>query len=100
MLFRYHEEHCCGLKIAAEDYKNEITLGHQVQSYNPPIQKTYEPLPEDIEAFFSGDIADLVSKKLPGKHHSFFNKLFYFPKNPGLLFLNYFQDTRTQNSAT
>ena len=71
---RYHEEHCAALKTAAEDYKNEITLGHQVQSYNPTIIKgAHQPLPEDIEAFFSGDIADLVSKKLPGKSQVFYS---------------------------
>ena len=58
-----YEADSAALRTAAEDYKNEITLGHQVQSYKPDIKKASEPLPEDINALFKDAIADLVSKK-------------------------------------
>ena len=46
--------------------RHEMTLGHQVQNYRPPVSKKYSPLKGDIEEFFSGDVASLVSRKLPG----------------------------------
>lgn len=67
-----HEEsgRCCQLRLAAEDYKNEMTLGHQVQHYSPKTLKTYQRLPDNIEKFFSADVASLVSNKLPGYQDS------------------------------
>ncbi len=38
----------------------------QVQHYVPKTRVKYEPLPENIEAFFSKDVSELVSDKLPG----------------------------------
>lgn len=66
----HKSEDCHELKMAAEDYKHEITLGHQVQSYSPNIIKKYVPLPTDIETFFREDIHGLVSNKLPGYQDS------------------------------
>lgn len=65
-----HEEFCELLKIAAEDYKNEKTLGHQVQHYVPKTRTKYDDLPDNIEVFFSKDVSELVSNKLPGYQES------------------------------
>ena len=61
-----HEEWCHLLKTAMEDYKHEMTLGHQVQKYTPPIETNYSQLPMSIEQLFEKDVAKLVSNKLPG----------------------------------
>ncbi len=68
---KFHKaEDCSALKTAAEDYKHEITLGHQVQTYSPAVMKKYEPLPQDIDMFFREDVNGLVSNKLPGYQES------------------------------
>ena len=62
-----HGKYCNALETAAIDYRNEITLGHQVQNYVPKVAKKYKPLPQTgIEEFFKGEIETLVSKKLAG----------------------------------
>ena len=63
-------QQCNQLRIAAEDYRNEQTLGHQVQSYKPKTKDKYENLPENIELFFSKDVSEMVSNKLPGYQDS------------------------------
>ena len=63
-------QQCTQLRIAAEDYRNEQTLGHQVQTYRPKSKDTYEKLPENIELFFSKDVNKMVSNKLPGYQDS------------------------------
>jgi len=65
-----HEQWCHLLKTAIEDFKHEKSLGHQVQKYAPPIEKTYKPLPASIEILFEKDVAKLVSNKLPGYQES------------------------------
>ena len=45
--------------------KSILTL-LQVQHYIPKTRTKYEPLPENIEAFFTKDVSELVSNKLPG----------------------------------
>ena len=63
-----HCKYCAALKFAAEDYRNEVTVGHQVQDFEPKTATRYEPLEVvgDIEALFTPEIENLVSKKLPG----------------------------------
>ena len=63
-------QRCSQLRIAAEDYRNEQTLGHQVQSYKPKTKNKFEKLPENIELFFSKDVSEMVSNKLPGYQDS------------------------------
>ena len=63
-------QRCAQLRIAAEDYRNEQTLGHQVQSYKPKTKNKFEKLPENIELFFSKDVSEMVSNKLPGYQDS------------------------------
>ena len=60
---KLHEPYCHALKLVAEDYKYEMTVGHQVQNYAPKILKKYAPLPENIEKFFAGEVSSLVSNK-------------------------------------
>lgn len=66
----HKSEDCEALKTAAEDYKHEITLGHQVQNYSPKVLNKYQALPTDIEAFFREDVTGIVSNKLPGYQES------------------------------
>ncbi len=63
-----HAAYCKPLKICAEDYRNEVTLGHQVQVFCPrPATKLYKPLEgTSIESLFRQEAANIVSKKLPG----------------------------------
>ena len=63
-------QQCAQLRIAAEDYRNEQTLGHQVQSYKPKTKEKFEKLPENIELFFMKDVSEMVSNKLPGYQES------------------------------
>eukprot|EP00094_Tigriopus_californicus_P001703 TCALIF_01648-PA protein Name:"Protein of unknown function" AED:0.01 eAED:0.10 QI:51/0.5/0.66/1/1/1/3/0/582 len=63
-------EDCKALKTAAEDYKNEITLGHQVQHFVPQLLMKHKALPPTIEEFFQPEVASLVSNKLPGYQDS------------------------------
>jgi hypothetical protein len=63
-------QQCAQLRIATEDYRNEQTLGHQVQSYKPKSKDKHEKLPENIEIFFSKDVSEMVSNKLPGYQDS------------------------------
>ena len=68
-----HEENqmCSQLQLAAEDYKNEQTLGHQVQNYVPKTTKgAHVKLPDNIELFFVNDVSNIVSNKLPGYQES------------------------------
>ena len=65
-----NSQRCAQLRIAAEDYRNEQTLGHQVQSYKPKSKNKFEKLPENIELFFSKDVSEMVSNKLPGYQDS------------------------------
>jgi len=65
-----HDKWCKALKIAAEDYKNEQTIGHQVHTHVPTSRKTYSELAEGIEKFFVADVTKLVSNKVPGFRES------------------------------
>ena len=56
--------------MAAEDYRNEQTLGHQVQNYKVKSKTRYEKLPDNIDLFFSKDVSEMVSNKLPGYQDS------------------------------
>jgi len=65
------DQMCTQLATAAEDYKNEQTLGHQVQNYIPKtIKGSHVKLPDNIEMFFVEDVNKIVSNKLPGYQES------------------------------
>ena len=69
-IMRHKEKYCKALRTAAEDYKNEVNLGHQVIQYQPKIVKKYQMLEGDIEDFFRADVGNLVSNKLEGYQES------------------------------
>jgi len=67
---QHEEKWCKALKIAAEDYKIEQTIGHQVHTHVPTTRTKYSELGEGIEKFFVQDVMRLVSNKIPGYKES------------------------------
>lgn len=67
-----HSKWCQHLRLCAEDYKNEQTLGHQVQGFAPESAKTFSSLKKvaNISDLFKEQIAVLVSNKLEGYQDS------------------------------
>ena len=65
-----HEKWCQALKLSAEDYKFEQTIGHQVHTFQPTTKTKYTELSEGIEKFFKSDVAKLVSNAVTGFRES------------------------------